>query len=472
MILKLNRFLYRFATGEKNLLLLFIMLLVGSITILMKNQIVPLSSNPIYGPFRWWNNEVVSTHTAVIIQNYFSLDGLRALFAPVMPSTAADGYRLLSDFDQRGAKGDAAGSLRFIEGGSAYVSFPPLAFFLFAAFSGFLKITYISNSIAVSLTILNSLMFVLTTWFYARAGMAILEKRGMHSAFNKILVLVLTIVLIIFSPLSLYMLGVNILWVHSLLLLLISYLTFQIANKGKRSILVIQCCVFVLPFISYSTLPIQISLLFILYSLYGIRLKSCLNYMIIPYLILAAWVLLTFKSPIIWFKTLTQRTQSRILIDNVDGESTSYFVSLWKLQFSLISSFGLAALILCIWLLCRFLSKLTTRQKFNLRTRNGYIWILALSSIIELVLIPGHAYVYSFAQIMFIPILWSTGLNFLVHFFNSSSKSGFHTVLVPILCLTVLAFINVGLTKALYNTSQSYDVVTNDGLKEYQLEHT
>jgi hypothetical protein len=464
--------LYRFATGEKNLLLLFIVLLVGSITILMKIQIVPLSNNPIYGPFRWWNNEVVSTHTAVIIQNYFSLDGLRALFAPVMPSTAADGYRLLSDFDQTGAKGDAAGSLRFVEGGSAYVSFPPLAFFLYAVFSGFLKITYISNNVAVSLMILNSLMFVLTTWFYARAGLAILEKKGMHSAFNKILVLFFTIVLIIFSPQSLYMLGVNILWVHSLLLLLISYLTFQIANNGKRSILVIQLCVVILPFISYSTLPIQISLLFILHSLYGIRFKSCLKYMIFPYLILATWVLLTFESPINWFKTITQRTQSRILIDNVDGESTSYFASLWKLQFSLFSSFGLAALILCLWLLYRFLSKLTTKQKFKLRTRNGYISILAFSSIIEAVLIPGHAHVYSFAQIMFIPILWSIGMSFLLKHFNSSSKFGLHRVLVPILCLTVLAFINVGLTKVLYNTSQSYDVVTNDGLKEYQLEHT
>lgn len=472
MILKLNRFLYRFATREKNLLLLFIMLLVGSITILMKNQIVPLSNNPIYGPFRWWNNEVVPTHTAVIIQNYFTLDGLRALFAPVMPSTAADGYRILSDFDQTVAGGDAAASLRFIEGGSAYVSFPPLAFFLFAVFYGFLKIIYISHNEAVSLMILNSLLFALTTWFYARAGMAILEKRGMHSAFSKILVLFFTIVLIIFSPQSLYMLGVNILWAHNLLLLLISYLTFQIASNGKRSILVIQCCVVILPFISYSTLPIQISLAFILHSLYGVRLKSCLKYMILPYIILATWVLSTFESPIDWFKTLTQRTQSRIFIDNVDGESTTYFVSLWKLQFSLISSFGLVALILCLWFLYRFLSKLTTRPKFNLRTRNGCISILAFSSIFESVLVPGHAYVYPFSQIMFIPILWSMGLSFLVNHFNSSSEFGFHKVLVPILCLIVLAFINVGVSKVLYNTSQSYDVVTNDGLKEYQLEHT
>jgi CBS domain-containing protein len=224
-----------------------------------------------------------------------------------------------------------------------------------------------------------------------------------------------------------------------------------------------------LPAVSYTAVPIQLGLIFALVKIKKTSKSQSLILVILPNLFLLVWGSLAFQSPISWLQTIVGRSRSRIMVADVNGDSVGYFASLANLSKSLILSFGFISLILI------FLFSIFIKNHKILRgnfTENQIFIVIAFTSALEFLIFPGHAFIYSFAQIMLIPILWVFGLILLMDLLKAMKKENYRYFFVVILLLCITAFVNYGVTKIIYNPVQSYDVVTGEGLKTYQYEHT
>lgn len=443
--------------------------IVFAVSKLIGAGIVPISSNAIYGPFRWWNNEVFKLHTLDIINNYSSKNGVRALFAPSLPVTVAEGY-IPNVNSSLGIDGGLAGAdLRFVPGGSAYTSYPPLAFVLTWILSGAFKLLNISRNTIDSLTLINVLIFTSTAYFFSTSSIMWLKLKSICTFQNKLIVLTFTNLILIFSPLPLYMLGIPQLWVHQWILLLVSLSIYAIFRSNNWTGRILALCIIALPAISYTAVPIQLGLIFTLIKLKKISRLKIFNLTVLPNLFLFAWGSIAFQNPTSWLQAIFARSTSRIMVADVKGDSIGYFGSLVNLSKSLVLSFGFTSLIVIV---LNFIFIRNYKHLKNSFSKNRVFIVIAATSALEFLIFPGHAFVYSFAQVMLIPILWVFGMIPLMYLFKRLTERNYQYFFTFILLLITTAFINYGVTKIIYNSVQSFDVVTNEGLKTYQYEHT
>jgi hypothetical protein len=448
------------------ILILFVTSTLVTITLmqLSKHGVKPLSNNAIYGPFRWWNTEVVPIHTLAIIDSYSTPEAPKSIFAPSMPSNTSMGYFSRSTGSNVLGGIDAGIPLRFVEGGSAYGSFPPLAFVLTWCFSLLFKSIGLANNTIKSLDQVNILVFILTSFNLSLAAIKILEKIKLKNLANQIIIIAITNLIILTSPISFYMLAVNQLWVHQWLLLFISLAILSLFLPEKAEKYILLSLIFIFPFLSYTAIPIQASILFIIVrKKYFSKIVNLILF-VLPNLLVSFWVIFAFDDVKLWLSTVLSRSQSRRFVENSTGDETLFNISS---LLSLLESIGWSYFGTLVFLVIIFISSAHHWKNKYRDYKNDnfcFIWIIILASLLEIIFIPGHAYIYSFAQVPIIIALWFSFIILFIKYYTWTKMSTRQSSMTWIVFASILLILNYSTLVIIYDSGRSYDVVTGEGL--------
>lgn len=344
-------------------------LFLGSLSlgILSRVNLPAAGSAGFFGPFRWWNTEVLGHHVLPGSFTVGSPEAFLALFwSPPIGATTdmlpADGYQTVGGGPE----------LRFLNEGSAYVQTPPLLFFLVRIWTILVPLDH--NLVALSALCLSSSVFLLIRSQLPQVG-------ALQTIFPCLIFLS--------APIGVHHLGAGF-WVHDLVLLVTALGLWGLSNQSfiKRRILFLS--ILLLPFISWFGVLISaaLSLLAIKGSL--AERKRVIFIFSTAIGALSAWFVLTFAKPAEALTYLVSRGYARSGVGGPEWSPTSLAVQL-------LLSMGLSGVFL-IGLLALFLRSVR-KDKALLN-----IVLLGLVLLVELLVLPNQTITYSFTHLLLLPL--------------------------------------------------------------------